>query len=297
MRLGHGERILIHAATGGVGTAAVQLARHLGAEVFTTASPAKQRLLRGLGIPDDHIANSRTLDFERQFLDATDGAGMHVVLDCLAREFVDASLRLLPHGGHFLEMGKTDIRDPEEVAAAHPGVQYQAFDMVDAGPDAIREMLGELSELFGSGTLRPLPVTAFDIHHAPTAFRYLSQARHTGKVVLTIPPTLNPTDTILITGGTGALATHLARHLVTHHGIRKLILTSRRGPHAPGATQLHTELTNHGAHITITPCDTTNPQTLTTLINNHQPTHIIHTAATLHDTLITNLTPNNSTPS
>ncbi|MFC5007210.1 zinc-binding dehydrogenase, partial [Dactylosporangium cerinum] len=180
MRLGHGERILIHAATGGVGTAAVQLARHLGAEVYATAGRAKQRVLRALGIPDDHIGDSRTLDFEERFLDATGGAGMDVVLDSLAREFVDASLRLLPRGGHFLEMGKTDIRDPQDVAAAHPGVEYQAFDMVDAGPDAIREMLDELGLLFASGVLRPLPVTAFDIREAPAAFRHLSQARHIG---------------------------------------------------------------------------------------------------------------------
>ena len=73
-----------------------------------------------MGFDDDHIANSRTVDFEKKFSAATDGAGMDVVLDCLKEEFVDASLRLLPRGGRFVELGKTDIRDPGEVAARHP---------------------------------------------------------------------------------------------------------------------------------------------------------------------------------
>ncbi|MCL6302900.1 type I polyketide synthase, partial [Streptomyces kronopolitis] len=105
-----GESVLVHAGAGGVGMAAVQLARHLGAEVFATASPGKWGTLRALGLDEAHIASSRDLGFERSFLAATGGRGVDVVLDSLAREFVDASLRLLPRGGRFLEMGKTDIR-------------------------------------------------------------------------------------------------------------------------------------------------------------------------------------------
>ncbi|MEU2058635.1 polyketide synthase dehydratase domain-containing protein, partial [Streptomyces bungoensis] len=106
-----GERVLVHAAAGGVGMAATQLARHLGAEVFATASAGKWGTLRGLGLDEQHIASSRDTDFETAFLAVTEGRGMDVVLDSLAGEFVDASLRLLPGGGRFLEMGKTDVRD------------------------------------------------------------------------------------------------------------------------------------------------------------------------------------------
>ena len=92
-----------------------------------------------MGIDDEHIANSRTVEFEQKFAAATDGAGMDVVLDCLTGEFVDASLRLLSRGGRFIEMGKTDIRDSGEVAARHPGVRYRAFDLlVEPGPDRVR---------------------------------------------------------------------------------------------------------------------------------------------------------------
>jgi polyketide synthase 12 len=108
-----GERVLIHAGAGGVGMAAIQLARHFGAEVFATASPAKWDTLRELGLDDEHIASSRTTDFAAKFLEVTDNKGVHVVLNSLARELVDASLQLLPLGGRFIEMGKTDIRDPD----------------------------------------------------------------------------------------------------------------------------------------------------------------------------------------
>ncbi|CAM5289680.1 Carrier domain-containing protein OS=Streptomyces antimycoticus OX=68175 GN=SSPO_011710 PE=4 SV=1 [Streptomyces antimycoticus] len=107
----------------------------------------------------------------------------------LAREFVDAGLRLLPRGGRFLEMGKTDIRVPDEVAAEYTGVADQAFDLMEAGADRIHEMWSVLISLFESGVLRPLPVRTWDVRRAPDAFRFISQARHTGKVALTIPRT------------------------------------------------------------------------------------------------------------
>ena len=131
---------------------------------------------------------------------------MSIVLNSLAREFTDASLRLLPHGGDFLEMGKTDIRDPAEIAKRNPGITYQPFDLLQEDPGAIAGMLDELTAMFGQHALRPLPVTAWDIRRAGEAIRHLSQARHVGKVVLTIPAPPNPDGTVLITGGTGPWA-------------------------------------------------------------------------------------------
>ena len=122
-----GQRVLVHAATGGVGTAAVAIARRLGLEVFATASPGKHGLLRQLGFDDDHIASSRDAEFESRFLASTGGAGVDIALNALAGNLTDASLRLLPRGGTFLEMGKTDPRDPAAVAADHPGVAYRRF--------------------------------------------------------------------------------------------------------------------------------------------------------------------------
>ena len=155
-----GERVLVHAATGGVGMAAVQLARHWGAEVFVTASRGKWDTLRAMGFDDDHIGDTRTTEFEQKFLASTGGAGVDVVLNSLAGEFLDASLRLLVGGGRFIEMGKTDLRDAVSMA---DGVMYRAFDLMEAGPDLIASMLSDLIGLFDAGVLKPLPVKAFDV--------------------------------------------------------------------------------------------------------------------------------------
>ncbi|MFE7517194.1 acyltransferase domain-containing protein, partial [Streptomyces sp. NPDC057540] len=218
-----GESLLVHAATGGVGMAALQLAHHWGLEVYGTASRPKWDVLRSLGVAEDRIASTRTLDFEEQYRAATGGRGFDVVLNSLAQEFVDASLRLLAPGGRFLEMGKTDIRDEAEVRERHAGVSYTAYDLMRVEPERVQEMLVDLVRLFESGELRRLPVTAWDVSHAPEALRYLSQARHTGKAVLTLPAPPDPEGTVLITGGTGALGSLLARHLVTKHGARHLL--------------------------------------------------------------------------
>ncbi|GAB7188310.1 SDR family NAD(P)-dependent oxidoreductase [Kitasatospora sp. Ki12] len=290
-----GERVLVHAATGGVGMAAVQVARHLGAEVFGTASPGKWPALAELGLDEAHIANSRTLDFADRFRTATDGAGVDVVLNSLAREFVDASLGLLPRGGRFVEMGKTDVRDAEQVGLDHPGVTYRAFDMLDAGPERIRQMLHELLPLFESGALRPSPVTAWDVRRAAEAFRHISQARHVGKVTLTVPTDLDPEGTVLVTGGTGGLGALVARHLVAEQGVRHLLLLSRRGGDAPGAAELVRELTGLGADVRIAAGDVADRELLAAVIDGipaeHPLTGVVHTAGVVDDGVIASLTP------
>ena len=292
-----GEGVLIHSAAGGVGQAAVQLARHRGAEVYATVHPAKWDTLRGFGLPDDHIASSRTLDFEDTFRRGTPGGrGVDVVLNSLAREFTDASLRLLAPEGRFVEMGKTDWRDAAAVAAEYDGAAYLDFDLFDVSPDRIGEILTELFRLFAEGALEPLQFRAQDVRQAPQALRRLGQARHTGKLVLTSPPPpLDPTGTVLITGGTGTLGSLVARRLVTHHGVRHLLLTGRQGPTAPGALELRAELVELGAEVTILACDVGDTDAVDALISGvptaHPLTAVVHTAGVLDDTVLTSLTP------
>jgi mycoketide-CoA synthase len=288
------QRVLVHAATGGVGMAAVQLARHLGLEVFATASRGKWDTLRAMGFADDHIADSRTLEFEDKFRAATGGRGMDLVLDSLAGEFVDASLRLVSPGGIFLEMGKTDIRDSDTVAEHHPGVRYRAFDLFEAGADHIQRMLADLTTMFDDTALRPLPATTFDVRRAPAALRYLSQARHVGKVVLTLPDAW-AAGTVLITGGTGMAGSALARHVVANHGVRQLMLVSRRGDEAPGAEELVTELAAAGAYVQVVACDAADRQALAKALGQipvqHPLSAVMHAAGVLDDAVVTSLTP------
>ncbi len=127
------------------------------------------------------------LEFGEQFLQQTGGEGVDVVLNSLAGEFVDASLELLPRGGRFVEMGKTDVRDRRGRGGLTRASSYRAFDLLEAGPERIQEMLGEVMELFEQGVLRPCRSRAWDVRRAPEAFRHVSQARHVGKIVLTLP--------------------------------------------------------------------------------------------------------------
>ncbi|WP_425587168.1 type I polyketide synthase, partial [Streptomyces violaceusniger] len=298
-----GESVLIHAATGGVGMAAVRIARHLGVEVYATASPAKHGVLEEMGIDAAHRASSRDLDFEEVFREATGGRGVDVVLNSLAGPFVDASLRLLGEGGRLMEMGKTDLRDPERVAEEHPGVTYQVYDLItDAGPERIGRMLGELGELFttgatgpGAALLPPLPVRTWPLSRTREALRHLSQAKHTGKLVLDVPAPVDPDGTVLITGGTGTLGTLVAEHLVRAWRIGHLLLVSRRGPDAPGAQDLAARLTALGARVRIVAADVTDGAAVADLVAGVDPEHpltgVIHAAGVLDDAVVTAQTP------
>ncbi|WP_069883583.1 type I polyketide synthase [Streptomyces luteocolor] len=289
-RIKEGESLLVHAAAGGVGMAAVQLARHWGIEVYATASEPKWPTVRASGIPAERLASSRTLDFAETFRAASGGRGVDVVLNCLAREFTDASLDLLVPEGRFIEMGKTDIREPEAVAASWPGTFYRSFDLGEAGAARIGEMLTDLAGLFEEGVLAPLPVTTWDARRAPEAFRYLSQARHVGKVALTIP-TAKLDGTVLVTGGTGAIGGAVARHLAATRGVTDLVLTSRRGPEAPGADELVKELAELGATARVVACDTAERADVEALLDGIADLKgVVHAAGVIDDGVLTALT-------
>ncbi len=283
-----GETVLVHSAAGGTGMAAVQLARHLGAEVFGTASAAKWPATT---LDPAHLASSRDLGFEPSIRAATGGRGVDVVLDGLAGDFIDASLRLLPRGGRFLELGKAEIRDPDAVAASHPGVRYRALELVEAGPDRIGRLLGELLTLFEQGKLWLPPVTSWPAADAADAFRFLSQARHTGKLVLRLPRPLRPGGTVLVTGGTGTLGGLVARHLVTRHQARHLLLTSHSGQ---DLATVAADLAGLGASVRVVTADVSDRDALRELLTavpgEHPLTAVVHSAGALADGVIGSLT-------
>ena len=231
--------MLIHAGAGGVGQAAIQIAGHLGAEVFATAHPGKHHVLHraGAGPASTSRPRARWISLRRSTT-ATDGQGMDVVLNSLDRGFIDASLSLLRPRGVFLgdrqdrhPLGRRYRRGPSRGRLPDLRLDHCA-------PEQLQRAWAALTELFSAGACNPLPTTSYGLLPARQAFRDMSQGLHTGKIVLTPPPVLDPTGTVLITGGTGMLGGIFAEHLVTAYGVRQLLLVSRRGAAAPGAGEL-----------------------------------------------------------
>ncbi len=285
-RLQPGQRILIHAAAGGVGMAAVQIAQWIGAEVYGTASRPKWNIVKAQGVW--HVSDSRTLAFVDDFKQATRGRGFDVVLNALAREFVDASLSLLAPGGRFLEIGKTDVRPAAEVARSHPGIEYHPYDLMEVNPDRLVEMFGELREGFESKKLRVLPVRTYALTDAEEAFRYMAQARHVGKLAIKIGA--DTTDgTVLITGGLGALGLHVARWLARERGVKHLLLVGRRAPTAEQQAEVE-RLRATGAEVTTAQVDVAEPSQVTALlaaIAADRPLRgVVHAAGLLRDGVI-----------
>ncbi|MFJ2743705.1 SDR family NAD(P)-dependent oxidoreductase [Streptomyces sp. NPDC087440] len=305
-RLGEGESVLIHSATGGVGLAALQIARRRGARVFATAgSPAKRDLLRGLGV--EHVWDSRTLDFADGVRELTGGRGVDVVLNSASGETLVRSLELVAPGGRFVEIGKRDIYDN-----SHIGLEFfkgnRAFLAVDLEqtireePARVARLFVEVLDGFDRGEFSALPVTAHPLADAATAFTAMAKARHTGKIVLVPAPDervttapgaapVRPFGTYLITGGLGALGLETARYLVAQ-GARQLVLVGRSAP-TPDAERALDALREH-AGVTVVAADLSQRASVTGLLERIDATlpplaGVVHAAGVLDDGLLTGL--------
>ncbi len=291
-----GERVLIHAAAGGVGLAAVHLARRAGAEVFATAgSPEKRAWLRSLGVP--HVLDSRSLDFVEEVRRITGGAGVDVVLNSLSGDFIPASLEVLGRNGRFLELGKRDIMLPEQAMAKRPDVVYRPYDLgteAQAEPGLTRELLGEILAGLADGSLPPLPTRAFPLERASEAFRFMAQAKHTGKLVLVVSeavetPLVSPEATYWITGGLGALGVATARWLVSL-GARSLVLSGRGTP-GPQAADAIRAMEAGGARIRVVAADAGDLGAMRAALREVERTvpplrGVVHAAGVLEDAVL-----------
>ncbi|TXL85782.1 type I polyketide synthase [Streptomyces sp. IB2014 016-6] len=254
-----GDRVLIHAAAGGVGQAAVQLAKLAGAEIFATASPHKWPLLRSQGVT--RLANSRTPEIADEILAATGGAGVDIVLNSLAQEFIEESVRALADGGRFVELGTMSAWTAQEMHRKRPDVTYHTVDFGVYDPaqaqQLARDVLGGVMEMVNSRELTPIPTTAYTLDEVEEAFGVLSRGANIGKVVIgfgepapekTADTGIRPDETYLVTGGFGALGGVVAERLV-HLGARHLALVGRRAP-APEALDALRERLGPGTEIT-----------------------------------------------
>ncbi|MGH3943104.1 MAG: type I polyketide synthase [Pseudonocardiaceae bacterium] len=233
-----GDRVLIHAAAGGVGQAAVRLARLAGAEVYATASRSKWPFVRALGVTD--VLDSRTLDFAEQLRAATGGRGVDVVFNGLNGEYIPAGLRALATGGRFVQLGKAGIWSAEEMRAARPDVRYHSYYLSDLPEEELRPLVGEILptvvDLLATGQVPPVPTTSYPPEELDEALTVLRRGENVGKLVISLvgadapvarPVRIRSDRTYLITGGLGALGLVAADHLVAL-GARRLALVSRR---------------------------------------------------------------------
>jgi acyl transferase domain-containing protein/acyl carrier protein len=266
-RLRAGERVLIHAATGGVGLAAVRLAQRAGAQVFATAgNPRKRELLRSLGI--EHVFDSRSLAFAGEILRQTGGRGVDVVLNSLAGQFIAGGFSVLAPGGRFLEIGKRGIWTPEDAARERPDARYFPIDLdaVAFGDPAFAGgLLRHLVREIEAGELEPLPLRTFALDEVVAAFRHMQQAQHIGKIVVEHPHPaagealrLRGDRSYLITGGLRGLGLLVAERLV-ERGARHLLLAGRGEPTAAAAATLEA-LRRRGAVVEVARADVSRPE-------------------------------------
>ncbi|MBL8830151.1 MAG: type I polyketide synthase, partial [Planctomycetaceae bacterium] len=287
-----GQRVLIHAAAGGVGLAAVQIAQRAGAEVWATASPGKWALLQRLGVK--HVFNSRTTDFGEQIRAA---GGVDVVLNSLNGDFIPASLVALRPGGAFVEIGKIGIRTADEMAQERPDVRYFAFDLGEVEerePGMMGRLLEQLTQRFVRGELRPLEHQTLDITAAVGAFRHIAQAKHRGKVVLTLTENahrlhLRDSGWYVVTGGLGSLGLRTAAWLV-ERGAKQLLLLGRRPPDADQRQAL-AALSAKGVEIRTAAVNVSDRAALSAVLSDLPgPLHgVIHAAGVLDDGMLRSL--------
>ena len=307
-RIKAGDKVLIHSATGGVGLAAIQIAERAGAEIFATAgSPEKRDLLRGLGVT--HVMDSRSLAFADEVLDATAGRGVDMVLNSLAGTAIAKGLDCLAPYGRFLELGKMDIYHDSSIGLRplRNNVSMHVIDMAPVmadKPDLLARMYEEVLKAFEAGELSPLPHRTFRVSQVAAAFRHMAQARHTGKVVISMPDgdvkpepaefdtvRFNPKGSYLVVGGTRGLGLSVAEWMAAQ-GAKHLVLASRSGDAGEGVREAVGRLEAAGAEVRVEAVDASSEDEVRALFDRigawALPLRgIVHSAMVLDDGLIT----------
>jgi acyl transferase domain-containing protein/NADPH:quinone reductase-like Zn-dependent oxidoreductase/NAD(P)-dependent dehydrogenase (short-subunit alcohol dehydrogenase family)/acyl carrier protein len=308
-----GERVLVHGAAGGVGLAAIQLARHIGAEIFATAgTPEKRDFLRRLGVR--HVFDSRTLDFADEIRAITQGEGVDVILNSIAGEAIPKGIALLRPFGRFIELGKRDFFANSKVGLEpfRRNIQFFGVDidrMLQDQRSLSTVIFGRLVDLTTKGVLRPIATRIYPVTRAAEAFRHLQQSRHIGKIVLTFPqdaPMVEPAlpsrlvlaenATYLVTGGRGGFGLATAAWLV-ERGARHLVLVGRRATETrdPDAASALERLRSQGVTVTEAACDVADGVALSDLLaaiaRDLPPLRgVIHAAGVIDDALLAKLT-------
>jgi len=306
-RIRRGERILVHAGTGGLGLAAIDMARRAGLEVFATAgSDDKRAYLRALGV--EHVFDSRTIEFARQIRCCTRGEGVDVVLNSLPGELMDASLGVLRFGGRFLEVGKRDIYSDATLAMHHFRKAIALF-AIDLGtlhaqqPERFRQLLEDVTRELDAGRLSPPKVREFPARDTRDAFELMARAEHVGKLVVdmtavsdvaaqALPAGRARGDGVyLISGGLGALG-RAAGVWLAERGAGRIVLIGRGAPEAVGLASI-TRMRELGARVDSVACDVGSwasvSEALPRVLGGDRVRGVVHAAGILEDATLANL--------
>ncbi len=265
-RLQKGEKVLIHAAAGGVGIAAINIANAVGAEIYATVSTQDKRdYIEALGVKPENIMNSRTLEFADELMEKTNGEGVDVVLNSLSGSAIYKSVRCLSAYGRFIEIGKTDIYRNSKL-----GLQPFGNNLTYYGVDVDRlfkqklefggQLFQESIDYFVNNNFKPHPVTVFPIARLADAFQFMGGARHIGKIIVAMEGEVDiaPAAEIkfkedgsyLLTGGASGFGLSVAEWMTTK-GAKNLILMSRSGPKTDYEKDLVKKMEANGVNVMI----------------------------------------------
>lgn len=310
-RVRAGDKVLIHSATGGVGQAAIAIARVAGAKIFATAgSPQRRTLLHDMGI--EHVYDSRSVEFAEQIRRDTDGYGVDIVLNSLTGAAQLAGIQLLAMGGRFVEIGKRDIYGDSKLGL-FPFRRNLSFFAVDLAllavthPAQVRELVKTVYTLTANGSL-PMPhSTLYPLAEAAHAIRVMSAAEHTGKLILDIPHTgrrsvVLPPEQVevfrgdgsyIITGGLGGLGLFLAEKMA-EAGCGRIVLTSRSAPDQKALETIEL-IRAIGSEVVVQCGDIAQPGLADQLVSAATATGlplrgVLHAAAVVEDAILSNIT-------
>ncbi|MDR3662113.1 MAG: sulfolipid-1 biosynthesis phthioceranic/hydroxyphthioceranic acid synthase [Mycobacterium sp.] len=309
-RITAGEKVLIHSATGGVGQAAIAIARAAGAEIYATAgSDDRRNLLRSWGIR--HVYDSRSTAFAEEIRRDTDGYGVDVVLNSLTGAAQRAGVELLTFGGRFVEIGKRDIYGDTRMGLFpfRRNLSFYALDLALltlTNPDITRGMLETIFGQIADGVLPVPETTHFPLSDAATAIRVMGAAGHTGKLVLDIPNTgeyqavvapeqvsvYRADSSYIVTGGLSGLGLFLAGKLAAG-GCGRIVLNSRSEPSAQ-TTQAIEVIRSKGAEVEVVLGDIAEAATAARLVGVAESTGkplrgVLHGAAVIEDATLPNI--------
>ncbi|KAG7406401.1 Asperfuranone polyketide synthase afoG [Fusarium oxysporum f. sp. rapae] len=311
-----GQSVLIHAAAGGVGQAAIQLAQYLGADIYVTVgSPKKKQLIQQkYGIPDHHIFNSRDASFASGIRDITGGRGVDLVLNSLTGPLLQESFGLVAPFGHFVEIGRRDL-EQNSFLEMRPFIRHISFSSLDMlhmtrgkGPD-VRRILTEIARLKQRNVISPVnPLTSYPISDITKAFRLMQTGQHTGKIVVSTGPLqkvevqsypqdikLSPDASYLLVGGLGGIGRCLASWLV-NVGAKQIILMSRSAGTKEDDAVFIRDLAETGCRIECISCDVSKGHDLERALQLCEVKRlppirgVIHAAMVLQDSILEQMT-------